>query len=318
MDKLIDDIINGKYKNIIIVSGAGVSTNSGIPDFRSSSHSIFYKVKEDLNLSQPETLLSREFYDNNKDLVDDYLKPFKKCIRDVSLTDSHELCKALYDKDILKRVYTQNIDGLYQKTGVPDNMVVEFHGSYAKDNVVIYDDDISEEVIEQVKKDFIWDIERIDLILVMGTSLQVAPFCAIPNLVRKECLRVLVDIKPEYAFNNRFNDKTLVSYVKFGKRKVTLRPQWFNKKRNNLIITEDTDVFSKSIIDKIYYYRKEHIMYSDITHGDTDSVIIPCNKRDTRLLGDTINSFYSNSVTISCDEQDDRLLEGLVYSFYYG
>ena len=275
MDELFDDIKNKKYKNIIIVSGAGVSTNSGIPDYRSSSQSLFNKVKKDLNISQPEKLLSRDFYDKNKDLVDNYLKPFKKCIQDANPTDSHKLGKVLYDKGILKRIYTQNIDGLYQKAGIPDDMIVEFHGSYEKDNVVMYGDDISKEVIEQVKEDFIKDIERIDLIIVMGTSLQVAPFCAIPNLVRKDCLRVLVDIKPENAYNNRFNDKTLVSYVKFGKRKVTLRPQWFNKKRNNLIITEDTDVFSKCIMDKIYYCREEHIMLSD-----TDSVIYKVRKEN--------------------------------------
>ena len=252
MDELLDDIKNKKYRNIIIVSGAGVSTNSGIPDYRSSSQSLFNKVKKDLNLSRPEKLLSREFYDNNKDLVDNYLKPFKKCIKEANPTDSHKLGKVLYDRYILKRIYTQNIDGLYQKAGIPDDMIVEFHGSYEKDNVVMYGDSISDEVIKQVKQDFIKDIDKIDLIIVMGTSLQVAPFCAIPNLVRKSCLRVLVDIKPENTFRNEYNDKRCVSYVKFGKRRVTLRPQWIgssSKKRNNLIIKEDTDVFSRNIIN---------------------------------------------------------------------
>lgn len=72
-----------------------------------------------------------------------------------------------------------------------------------------------------VSKDF---DENVGMVITMGTSLQVAPFYALPNLVR--CPRVLVDLDPSRTFWNVFMARNCGSSVKFGKRRVTLRPTW--------------------------------------------------------------------------------------------
>jgi len=102
------------------------------------------------------------------------------------------------------------------------------------------------------------------MVLVMGTSLQVAPFCALPNLVDKNCPRILIDKYPKYAMTNNFSPKPKtepdglysepapLSYIKISGRKVTLRPTWKNKKYlYQLIIESDVDEASKQIIQNL-------------------------------------------------------------------
>lgn len=251
--ELIDQIKNGEFKQILVLSGAGISTNAGIPDYRSKNGIFSQLMKEYPGAKSPESLFSKTFFNENlRKKLEDYIN--------VSPTDSHYLCKWLYDKGWLKRVYTQNIDGLYQKTGLPEDLVVEFHGSIAKNNIVLYGDDISNLVINQIIKDF--NYAEIDLIIIMGTSLQVSPFCALPNFVSKNCTRVLVDIHPENAFKNpwtKINSEPeglyaipqASSFIKFGKKKVSLRPQWGirSKWKSQYIITSDCDEWSREIFN---------------------------------------------------------------------
>jgi len=249
MEDFIDYIEENTIRNVIILSGAGISTNAGIPDYRSSGGS-FSTLTEN-----PQNILSRS--STNKVMRDEYLRTLEEKMDLVEPTKSHLLGKILNDMGILKRIYTQNIDSLYQKAGVPDDKIVEFHGSFKKDNVVLYGDSIKKEVLEYVEKDLIRDVEDVDLLIVMGTSLQVAPFCALPNMVLKDCCRVLVDICPQNAFKNPFSKVEITpysfygsggvtSYIKFGKHKVTLRPHWSRNKRwkNQFIIKEDCDIFT--------------------------------------------------------------------------
>ena len=193
MNDFIDYVKENQIKNIIILSGAGVSTNSGIPDYRSSD-SIF------TNLNTPETI----FNNKNRNSVNtkQYLNILKNKMAIARPTNSHLLGKKLYDMGILKRIYTQNIDGLYSKAGLPDDKVVEFHGSFKNNNIVFYGDPINDQVLKSVENDLIKEVEEVDLLLVMGTSLQVSPFCALPNMVRRNCCRVLVDKCSEKSNNS--------------------------------------------------------------------------------------------------------------------
>ncbi len=104
-----------KYKNIVILSGAGVSTNSGIPDYRSAT-GIF----KQMNLSDPEAFFSR----GNPHAKEAY-EQFSQIILKAPPTSSHKFAKWLNDNGVLRRVYTQNIDGLYQKAGLPKEKLVE-------------------------------------------------------------------------------------------------------------------------------------------------------------------------------------------------
>lgn len=258
----MDDIINGKFKNIIMLSGAGVSVNANIPDYRSND-GLFQQMASKYQISTPETLFSRNYLEKYPEIKDDELyQSFIEKIKEAKPTNSHYLCKTLDDKGYLKRVYTQNIDELYNKIGIKPDKIIEFHGSINK-QVTLYGDDIQPSVMEYVKKDFIDDVESIDCIIVMGTSLQVAPFCALPNMVRKKCCRILVNKTPQDCYKNNwtpckekyeiYSNNCQTSYTKIYDRKVTLKPYWQSrgKWKNQYIYTMDCDDFSNEIINKL-------------------------------------------------------------------
>ena len=246
--EITNRILSGEFKNIVVVTGAGISTNAGIPDYRSHTGIFAELMKEFPQAETPSDLFSRSFDERYK------------VINEARPTASHDFCKFLYDKGWLKRVYTQNIDGLHQKAGLPEELVVEYHGSLLKNNVVLYGDKIHDNVTRQTIADFI-DSKSTDLMLIMGTSLQVAPFCCIPNLVPKSCTRVLINIKPQDAFKNnwlntrKFSDEMYnlgpgSSTIKIGSRLVTLKPQWgkHSKWKDQHIITSDCDKWVESMM----------------------------------------------------------------------
>lgn len=259
-------IAEGEFKRIIVVTGAGVSTSAGIPDYRSETGLFAELMNEFPQARSPQDLFTRWFVSKYKVYDHSIYKDRIKVVADAIPTSAHMLCKWFHDKAWLVRVYTQNIDGLHQKVGLPEDMVVEYHGSLVKNSVVLYGDGIPQSALSQTTKDLIENTEPIDLMLVMGTSLQVAPFCAIPNLAPKSCTRILLDIHPENAF---INDWTVVkrtpeclydlstgmrqtSFIKFGKRAVSLRPQWghHTKWKSQYIVRQDCDSWSDEIMAK--------------------------------------------------------------------
>lgn len=266
--ELFSDIANGKYTRIIVLTGAGVSTSSGIPDYR-SRNGIFNKLLGEYNISRAEDIFTRYFIDRNPSFKKNpvYLE-FLKTIEAAEPSPTHRFINWLHGNGWLKRLYTQNVDGLDWKvsddTSYHDK-IVEVHGSFRDDNVVLYGDNISPVVLDQIESD-IDEIDDVDLVLVMGTSLQVAPFCALPNMVRKNCTRVLVDRHPENCYSNgytslkglAFYDADAPVYVSnkttsFGRRTVSLQSFWDprNKSRgkwkNQFIIKMDCDDFVTKI-----------------------------------------------------------------------
>lgn len=198
-------IISGKYKNIIICSGAGVSTSSGIPDYRSSA-GIFNQLSQKYKINGM-LIFTRSYINSNPHIKQDpiYVE-FKQTMVDALPTPAHYLAKQLNDLGFLRRVYTQNVDGLYQKTGLPEDKIVEFHGNFIKDTTVLYGDPIPPSVITSLNNDM--NDKEVDLIIVMGTTLKVAPFCNIPKMVSNECQRVLVDLYPnEVEWSYMKNDQ---------------------------------------------------------------------------------------------------------------
>ena len=108
-------------KNIIFFGGAGVSTESGIPDFRSQDGLYSQEWKY-----PPETIISRSFFDANP--VEFYRFYRKKLIiKNVEPNIAHFQLAKMEQKGKLKAVVTQNIDGLHQKAGSKN--VFELHGS---------------------------------------------------------------------------------------------------------------------------------------------------------------------------------------------
>lgn len=182
-------------KNIVFFGGAGVSTESGIPDFRSVDG--LYNQKYDY---PPETILSHTFYMRKTDEFYRYYKD-KMLALDVKPNIAHKKLAELERAGKLSAVVTQNIDGLHQAAG--SKVVYELHGSvhrnycrscgkffdalYVKNSegvprcdvcggeikpdVVLYEEGLDNKTVNGALK----AISSADVMIVAGTSLTVYP-----------------------------------------------------------------------------------------------------------------------------------------------
>ena len=121
--KKIDELrkIVDESDNIVFFGGAGVSTESGIPDFRSVDglYNQTYKYP-------PETIISHSFYRSNPEEFYRFYKD-KMIFADAKPNKAHMKLAELEQQGKLKAVITQNIDGLHQMAGSKN--VIELHGS---------------------------------------------------------------------------------------------------------------------------------------------------------------------------------------------
>ena len=124
MNKLekLQEIIDTS-NNIVFFGGAGVSTESGIPDFRSES-GIFKSLEK--YGKTPEKLVSHSYYLEH---TSEFFSYYKDCLifPDAKPNPAHYTLAKLEKEGKLKAVITQNIDGLHQKAGSKN--VLELHGS---------------------------------------------------------------------------------------------------------------------------------------------------------------------------------------------
>lgn len=192
---------------IVFFGGAGVSTESGIPDFRSESGLFQAEQKYGRSVEQ---LISRSFFDAHPDIFYEYYKN-NLIFRDANPNEAHKAIATLEQQGKLLAVVTQNIDGLHQKAGSKN--VYELHGSVlrnycmscgafydldyimdvangfasdgkvscvprckkcggmVKPDVVLYEEPLDEVVLEGAVE----AISKADTLIVGGTSLMVYP-----------------------------------------------------------------------------------------------------------------------------------------------
>lgn len=142
MESVISSISSGLIKRIAIVSGAGISTNSGIPDFRSPGGMYDTLRPELLTATEdekremkhdPTTVVSWSLFRNNQFPYLEVRRPFILGTAEQSwkATAAHYFIKLLNDKGILQRLYTQNIDGLDHQLEIEPNKIVNVHGTLA-------------------------------------------------------------------------------------------------------------------------------------------------------------------------------------------
>lgn len=186
-----------KSGRIVFFGGAGISTESGIPDFRSAAG--IYQTEKDSPYS-PEEILSRRFFDRHPEVFFDFYKS-KMIHPEARPNPAHLFLADLERAGKLDAVITQNIDGLHQLAG--SRKVLELHGSIhrntcmtcgrrytleeimsgketvprcecggiIKPDVVLYGESLDNEVIEAA----VSAIAAADLLLIGGTSLTVQP-----------------------------------------------------------------------------------------------------------------------------------------------
>ncbi|XP_023382191.1 NAD-dependent protein deacetylase sirtuin-3, mitochondrial isoform X4 [Pteropus vampyrus] len=118
----------GGCPRVLVMVGAGISTPSGIPDFRSPG-SGWYSNLQQYDIPYPEAIFELPFFFHNP-------KPFLALAKKLypghyRPNVIHYFLRLLHDKGLLLRLYTQNIDGLERASGIPASKLVEAHGSFA-------------------------------------------------------------------------------------------------------------------------------------------------------------------------------------------
>ncbi|KAL7535449.1 hypothetical protein ACHAWF_005171 [Thalassiosira exigua] len=262
-----------KCRNIVILTGAGVSCSAGIPDFRTPGTGLYDNLQK-YELPYPEAVFSVDFYRRNPD-------PFVQLASELwpglkhSPTITHSFIALLDKKGILLRNYTQNIDMLDVLAGVSEERMIECHGhfrtakciecslsfdgeeckrifvkekraptcracgGYVKPDIVFFGEALPDLFHRTVNK----DMKKADLLIVMGTcechifpailepialvlssrellphcyffgiaplkALMVGPVNMIPEIVRKDCPRVLFNREIVGSFGQKNGPRT--------------------------------------------------------------------------------------------------------------
>lgn len=211
MNKSFQQFIS-ESKNIVFFGGAGVSTESGIPDFRSVDG--LYNQKYSY---PPETILSHDFFMNNTEEFYKFYRDKMLCL-DAEPNITHIKLAELEQSGKLKAVITQNIDGLHQHAG--SKIVYELHGSILrnycmkcrkfysaeyilqsggiprcqcggiiKPDVVLYQEGLDDNTVTNSVN----AIENADLIIIGGTSLNVYPAAGLIQYRNRNCKLVLIN-----------------------------------------------------------------------------------------------------------------------------
>uniref|UniRef100_H3D3L1 NAD-dependent protein deacetylase n=1 Tax=Tetraodon nigroviridis TaxID=99883 RepID=H3D3L1_TETNG len=210
----------GRCRNVVVVAGAGISTASGIPDFRTPGTGLYANL-EQYKLPYPEAVFSIDYFSDDplpffslaKALYPGHHRP----------NYIHYFVRMLHHKGLLLRVYTQNIDGLERLCGIPEDKLVEAHGSFrtaschlcytsypaaeaqaaimsdqvpvcsfcaatVKPDVVFFGEDLPQKYFLHAE-----DFPKADLLIIMGTSLQIEPFASLVNTVRSTVPRLLLN-----------------------------------------------------------------------------------------------------------------------------
>lgn len=210
--------------NIVFFGGAGVSTESSIPDFRSEAG--LYKTKDNFSYP-PEVMLSHSFFvSNTEDFFDFYKK--KMIYKNAEPNAAHISLAKLEQMGKLKAVITQNIDGLHQLAGSKN--VLELHGSIhrnycmkcgkyfdldyiissesivpkcdkcgstVKPDVVLYEENLNTNILNNSVE----AIKNADVLIVGGTSLVVYPAAGLVDYFNGSKL-ILIN-KSSTSYDNR-------------------------------------------------------------------------------------------------------------------
>jgi NAD-dependent deacetylase sirtuin 2 len=202
-------------RRVVILSGAGVSVAAGIPDFRSATGLVARYSPQ---------MFERQTFLDNPSLLYSVLP---ELLTSHTPTAAHAFAQLLRDRGTLNRIYTQNIDGLY---GVND-WVVEFHGHLRsahcagcgedypievvqtairddrvpecsicqgpiKPKIVLYGEPVDSAQFNQAQT----DLAGADLVIIMGTSLAVAPFKLLTSSITCPVMMMNRDIPENYPF----------------------------------------------------------------------------------------------------------------------
>ncbi|XP_073914540.1 NAD-dependent protein deacetylase sirtuin-2 isoform X2 [Castor canadensis] len=212
-----------RCRKVICLVGAGISTSAGIPDFRSPTTGLYANL-EKYHLPYPEAIFEIGYFKKHpepffalaKELYPDQFKP----------TICHYFIRLLKEKGLLLRCYTQNIDTLERVAGLEPEDLVEAHGTFhtshcisplcrreytlnwmkekifsgtipkcekcqsvVKPDIIFFGENLPARFFSCMQSDFL----KADLLIIMGTSLQVQPFASLISKVSLSTPRLLIN-----------------------------------------------------------------------------------------------------------------------------
>ena len=210
-------------KSTVALTGAGISTPSGIPDFRSPGSGLWEKV-------DPMEVATIYAFRANPAAFYRFMAPMSELVRKAKPNTAHLALSELESMNLLRSVITQNIDNLHQRAG--SKRVIELHGNgecahclecrkkfgrdeletrfaegeiprcdcggVIKPDVVLFGEQLPYDAMLQAQS----DTEGCTLMLVVGSSLTVQPAAMFPNLAARYGAKVVVvNLQPTYMDN---------------------------------------------------------------------------------------------------------------------
>ena len=258
IEAVAEYIKDGKLKRIVVMTGAGISTSAGIPDFRSPDTGLYANLAR-LDLPYAEAVFDISYFREHP-------KPFYVLAKELYPgqfypTVAHSFVALLEEEKMLQMLFTQNIDCLERKAGVPGDKIVEAHGSFATQRCIDckteYSDKLMKKAVEAgevphcnvpqcnglVKPDIVFFGEALpatffqnrhipamaDLVIVMGTSLSVQPFASLPQFASEGVPRVLINKEIVGDLGSRPDDVIVLGDCDEGVRKLADALGWRSK-----------------------------------------------------------------------------------------
>jgi len=211
-------------RHVVVMVGAGMSVSAGLPDFRTPGTGLYDSLQM-YDLPYPEAIFELGFFRRNP-------RPFWELCRHLwpgtaKPTPAHHFVALLQQKGLLQRCYSQNIDSLETEAGLPKDMLVAAHGNFDSATCLGTGQKVPPEEVREavmagpeacstlsekhgglVKPDIVFfgenlpnrffglapdDFDDCDLLLVLGTSLQVQPFAGLIRQVRTGVPRLLIN-----------------------------------------------------------------------------------------------------------------------------
>lgn len=212
----------GQARHVVALTGAGISTPSGIPDFRSEGKGLWAK-------DEPLEVASQSTFRTRPEIFFEWFRPLASSIFDARPNSAHFALAELEKHAKLHAVITQNIDILHQKAGAAN--VIEMHGTLAtltctqcyrkypyqdflpaflqneqlpycrhcaailKPDVILFGEQLPQKAWQQAQS----ETRKCDLMLVIGSSLEVLPVAGLPmQAVDRGAHLVIINNSPTY------------------------------------------------------------------------------------------------------------------------
>ncbi|QDS78187.1 hypothetical protein FKW77_005511 [Venturia effusa] len=256
LESVAEHITCGNAKKIVVMSGAGISTSAGIPDFRSPGTGLYANLAR-LNLPYAEAVFSVDYFREKPEAF--YTLAQELWPGKWRPTITHVFIALLHKKGLLLKHFTQNIDCLDREAGVPGDKVIEAHGSFATSRCIDckspYSNDELLAHVERteiprchtckglVKPDIVFFGEALpaaffagqnllreaDLVIVLGSSLSVAPFAQLPGLTSTGVPRLLVNNEIVGDLGTRADDVIQLGDCDDGIRRLAKACDWLDE-----------------------------------------------------------------------------------------